>query len=248
MKNFRKLALILLLLTLLSLLELPSAKAQELKLDVKEHILKNGLKLLMLEKHRTPVISLRVVYKVGSVNERPGITGVSHLFEHMMFKGTKLFGTKDWKVEEPLLGREDELVEAINKEKALAEGANPERLKALETELEEVRKKLKDATVKDEFWSIYLRNGATGLNASTGEDSTFYYCNLPANKLDLWAFVESDRMQNMVLREFYQERDVVTEERRLRTETSPFGLLFEQLKATAYSAHPYGWPVIGWMS
>ncbi|MDO8136423.1 MAG: pitrilysin family protein [Candidatus Brocadiales bacterium] len=248
MKNFRKLALILLLLTLLSLLELPSAKAQELKLDVKEHILKNGLKLLMLEKHRTPVISLRVVYKVGSVNERPGITGVSHLFEHMMFKGTKLFGTKDWEVEEPLLGREDELVEAINKEKALAEGANPERLKALETELEEVRKKLKDATVKDEFWSIYLRNGATGLNASTGEDSTFYYCNLPANKLDLWAFIESDRMQNMVLREFYQERDVVTEERRLRTETSPFGLLFEQLKATAYSAHPYGWPVIGWMS
>ncbi|MFQ5862538.1 MAG: M16 family metallopeptidase [Candidatus Brocadiales bacterium] len=216
--------------------------AQELRLDVKEHVLKNGLKLLMLEKHQSPTVSLRIVFKVGSVNEHIGITGVSHLFEHMMFKGTKLFGTKDWETEKSLLKREDELVEAISNE------TDEQKRKALEAELADVRKRQKEITVTDEFWSIYMRNGATGLNASTSDDTTRYYCNLPSNKLELWAFIESDRMKNLVLREFYSEKDVVMEERRLRTETSPFGLLFEQLNAAAFTAHPYGWPVIGWMS
>ena len=222
--------------------------AQELKLDVKEHVLKNGLKVLTLERHKSPTVSLRIVYKVGSVNERPGITGVSHLFEHMMFKGTKLFGTKDWGIEEPLLKREDELVAAIEGERHKGASADQGKIKALETELEEVRKKLKDVTVKDELWSIYMSHGGSGLNASTGEDATFYYCDLPANKLELWGLIESDRMKNMVLREFYSEKDVVMEERRLRTETSPFGLLLEQLRAATFTAHPYSWPVIGWRS
>ncbi|HHT9120602.1 MAG TPA: M16 family metallopeptidase [Candidatus Hypogeohydataceae bacterium YC41] len=222
--------------------------SQELRLDVEEHVLRNGLKILTLERHKSPTVSLRIVYKVGSVDERPGITGVSHLFEHMMFKGTKLFGTKDWSIEEPLLKREEELVVALDKERGKGEAADQGKIKAVEAELEEVRKKLKDEAVKDEIWSIYLSNGATGVNASTGEDATFYYCNLPSNKLELWALMDSDRMKNMVLREFYSEKDVVMEERRLRTETSPFGLLFEQLKAAAFIAHPYGWPVIGWMS
>jgi predicted Zn-dependent peptidase len=222
--------------------------AQELKLDVKEHVLKNGLKVLTLERHKSPTVSLRIVYKVGSVNERPGITGVSHLFEHMMFKGTKLFGTKDWGIEEPLLNKEDELVVALEAERGKGEAADQGRVKHLEAELEGVRTQLRDLAVKDEFWSIYLSHGASGLNASTGEDATFYYCDLPANKLELWALIESDRMKHMVLREFYSEKDVVMEERRMRTETSPFGLLFEQLKAASFIAHPYGWPVIGWMS
>ncbi len=222
--------------------------APELKLDVEEHVLKNGLKILTLERHKSPTVSLRTVYKVGSVNERPGITGVSHLFEHMMFKGTTLFGTKDWNIEKPLLMKEDDLVIAIEEERHKGKAADTEKLKTFESQLEEVRKQLKDAVVKDELWSIYMSHGATGVNASTGEDATFYYCNLPSNKLELWALIESDRMRNMVLREFYSERDVVMEERRLRTDNSPFGLLFEQLKATAFTAHPYGWPVIGWMS
>ncbi len=216
--------------------------AQELKLDVKEHVLKNGLKLLMLEKHQTPTVSLRIVFKVGSVNEHVGITGVPHLFEHMMFKGTRLFGTKDWESEAPLLKREDELVQALSNE------TDESRRKALQAELEDVRRRLKEITITEEFWSIYMRNGATGINASTSDDITRYYCNLPSNKLELWAFIESDRMKNLVLREFYSEKDVVMEERRLRTETSPFGLLFEQLNAAAFIAHPYGRPVIGWMS
>ncbi|MHC4357649.1 MAG: M16 family metallopeptidase, partial [Planctomycetota bacterium] len=216
------------------LLHASQAGAQELKLNVKKHVLKNGLTLLMLENRRSPTVSLRIVFKVGSVNERIGITGASHLFEHMMFKGSRLFGTKDWEAEEPLLEREDELVAAI-----LATDDEQER-EALEKELAGVRKDLKAITATEEFWSIYMRSGATGLNASTSDDITRYYCNLPANKLKLWAFIESDRMKNLVLREFYSEKDVVMEERRMRTEPSPFGLMFEQLNAAAFTAHPYG--------
>jgi predicted Zn-dependent peptidase len=225
-----------------------TAYGQKLELDVREHTLDNGIKLLMLEKHDVPIVSLRIVYKVGSVNEHPGITGASHLFEHMMFKGTEIFGIKDYDSEKPLLEREDELISKISVEEAKGNDADNEIIKQLEGDLKEVWKKQKELIVKDEMWSIYLKNGATGLNASTGSDATYYYCNLPANRLELWAFMESDRMKNLVLREFYSERDVVMEERRLRTENSPFGLLIEQLNAATFTAHPYGWPVIGWMS
>jgi len=222
--------------------------ADPLKLDVKEYVLKNGLKLLMLEKHDVPVVSLRINYKVGSVDERPGITGVSHLFEHMMFKGTKIFGTRDYQAEKPLLDKEDALVAKISAEKGVGDAADGKKIASLEKELEEVRKKLRELVVKDEVFSLYLRHGGSGLNAMTSTDGTFYFCDLPANKLELWAFLESDRMKNLVLREFYSERDVVMEERRLRTENNPFGLLVEQLNAVTFIAHPYRWPPIGWRS
>ncbi len=222
--------------------------ADPLKLDVKEYMLKNGLKLLMLEKHDVPIVCIRINYKVGSVDEKPGITGVSHLFEHMMFKGTKMFGTRDYNAEKPLLDKEDELVVKITAEKNNGDTADKKKIATLETELEDVRKKLRDSVVKDEVFSLYLRHGASGLNASTSTDGTYYYCDLPENKLELWAFIESDRMKNLVLREFYSERDVVMEERRLRTENSPFGALIEQLNAVTFIAHPYRWPTIGWRS
>lgn len=222
--------------------------ANSLKLDVKEHVLKNGLKLLMLEKHDVPIVCVRINYKVGSVDERPGITGVSHLFEHMMFKGTKIFGTRNYAAEKPLLDTEDDLVAKLCDEKGKEESADTMKIESLGKELEEVRKKLRDLVVKDEVFSLYLRHGASGLNAATSTDGTYYYCDLPANKLELWAFIESDRMKNLVLREFYSERDVVMEERRLRTENSPMGLLVEQLNAVTFIAHPYRWPTIGWRS
>lgn len=221
--------------------------ANSLKLDVKEHVFKNGLKLLMLEKHDVPIVCLRINYKVGSVDEHPGITGVSHLFEHMMFKGTKIFGTRDYNAEKPLLEKEDELVLRVATERN-KEAPDTKKIESIEKELEVVRKKLRDLVVKDEVFALYLRYGGAGLNAATGTDGTYYFCDLPANKLELWAFIESDRMKNLVLREFYSERDVVMEERRLRTENSPFGLLMEQLHAVSFIAHPYRWPTIGWRS
>ncbi len=243
----KTLASILLLMTFIGLFT-GAATANPLKLNVKEHVLKNGLKLLMLEKHDVPIVCVRINYKVGSVDERPGITGVSHLFEHMMFKGTKMFGTKDYAAEKPLLDREDELAVKISMEKSREEAADTKKVETLEKELEDVRKKIRDLVVKDEVFSLYLRHGASGLNAATSTDGTYYFCDLPANKLELWAFIESDRMKNLVLREFYSERDVVMEERRLRTENSPMGLLIEQLNAVTFIAHPYRWPTIGWRS
>lgn len=220
-----------------------------LKLDVKEHVLQNGLKVLILEKHDVPTVSLRIIYKVGSVNERTGITGVSHLFEHMMFKGTRIFGTRDYEAENPLLEKEDELIETL---KYLKENNGTkeikEKIEKTEKELAVVRKRLKELAITGEIWSIYPQHGATGLNASTSKDTTTYYCDLPANKLELWSFIESDRMKNRVLREFYSERDVVMEERRLRTENDPSGLMMEQLNAVSFTAHPYKWPIVGWMS
>ena len=222
--------------------------ADPLKLDVKEYVLKNGLKLLMLEKHDVPIVCLRVNYKVGSVDERPGITGVSHLFEHMMFKGTKIFGTRDYNAEKPLLDKEDELVVKISAEKYIGDAADKKKIASLEKELEEVRKKLRDLVVKDEAFSLYLRHGGSALMQQLLLTARTIFCDLPVNKLELWAFIESDRMKNLVLREFYSERDVVMEERRLRTENSPFGLLIEQLNAVTFIAHPYRWPTIGWRS
>src|SRR5574337_1684469 len=222
--------------------------AESLKLDVKEYKLKNGLKLLMLEKHDVPIVCVRIDYKVVSADERPGITGVSHLFEHMMFKGTKIFGTRDYTAEKPLLDKEDELAVKLSAEKSIGGETDKKKIASLEKELEEVRKKLRDLVVKDDVFSLYLRHGASGLNAATSTDGTYYFCDLPANKLELWAFIESDRMKNLVLREFYSERDVVMEERRLRLENSPFGLLIEQMNAVAFIAHPYRWPTIGWRS
>ncbi|HHT9125360.1 MAG TPA: M16 family metallopeptidase [Candidatus Brocadiia bacterium] len=219
-----------------------------LKLDVKEHVLKNGLKVLMIEKHDVPIFSAILTYKVGSVNEHPGITGVSHLLEHMMFKGTKLFGTKDYEAEEPIIKKIDKLELQLIEEKAKGKGADTEKIKKIEDELAKLFEKQREYIVADEMWSIYLRYGGTGLNASTANDNTNYYVSLPSNKLELWAFIESDRMQNLVLREFYPERDVVMEERRLRTENSPFGLFIEQLNAVSFIAHPYSWPVVGWRS
>ena len=237
-------------IALLSVLSMKvNATDNVLQLDVKEHVLQNGLKLLILEKHDVPVVSLRIIYKVGSVNEHTGITGVSHLFEHMMFKGTKIFGTKNYEKEKPLLEREDDLIEKLiplrkNKDK---KGVK-EEIEKIQNELIAVRDELKRLSISGEIWSIYPQYGAIGLNASTSKDTTTYYCNLPANKLELWAFIEADRMKNRVLREFYSERDVVMEERRLRNENSPSGLMWEQLAATAFTAHPYKWPIIGWMS
>ncbi|MBI2557526.1 MAG: insulinase family protein, partial [Planctomycetes bacterium] len=164
------------------------------------------------------------------------------------FKGTKIFGTRDYNAEKPLLDKEEELVMKIPAEKYREDAADKKKIASLEKELEEARKKLRDLVVKDEAFSLYLRHGGSGLNAATAADGTYYFCDLPVNKLELWAFIESDRMKNLVLREFYSERDVVMEERRLRTENSPFGLLIEQLNAVTFIAHPYRWPTIGWRS
>ena len=215
---------------------------------VHEFTLDNGLKFLVLERHQAPVVSFHTYANVGSVDEVKGITGMAHVFEHMAFKGSKTVGTLDYAGELQGLERVDEAFLALKKERSQGNEADPERLVELQQRLEEAQEKASQFMVHDEFEEAFIRAGSVGLNASTSSDATRYVVNLPSNKVELWMALESDRFLNPVLREFYKEKDVVKEERRMRTESRPRGRLMEEFLAVAFKAHPYGEPTIGHMS
>ncbi|MBI4595525.1 MAG: insulinase family protein [Candidatus Tectomicrobia bacterium] len=223
---------------------------------MKKIVLPNGMKFLILERHQTPVFSAHIRFNVGSVDEQAGRTGISHFLEHLMFKGTKQIGSWDCDQERDILDNIEKVLDAVEAERASINHDShhedkireKEKLEELKSEFEKLQKKAGEFVVENEIWKIYQKNGAVGLNASTGQDSTQYYVSLPANKLELWFFLESDRIANPFFREFYSERDVILEERRLRYENQPQGKLREAFFATAYVAHPYKWPVIGWSS
>lgn len=231
---------------LLTLFAFSVAAAQTLEEKVREHTFANGLKLLTVERHDSPTFAAYITIGVGSVDETSENRGVAHLLEHMLFKGTETLGSTDYVKEKPLLEAIEQA--AAELDAARLGGAAPQELARLEGELAQLQQQHKRYLVKDEFSRIYAENGGVGYNAFTSKDLTTYLISLPANKLELWAAIESDRMQNAVLREFYTERDVVMEERRRSYETSPRGLLYENLLATAFSVHPYRSPIIGWSS
>ena len=213
-----------------------------------EFTLGNGLKFLVLERHEAPVVSFHTYADVGSADEVKGITGLAHLFEHMAFKGTRRVGTKDYPAEARAMARMDEAFAAIKVERAKVGGGDKARLEELEKRFEEAQQEEQKYLVHDEYEEAYAREGASGFNAYTSFDATQYVVSLPSNKVELWMSLESERFGNPVLREFYKEKNVVMEERRLRTESSPRGRLWEEFMATAYKAHPYGEPIIGHMS
>lgn len=215
---------------------------------VQEHTLKNGMKLLMVERHNSPTVAAWIRFKVGSVDERSDERGLAHLLEHMLFKGTKTLGTRDYAAEKPVLDRIEETARKLMAERIKREKGDPKLIGELSAELARLEKEAEKYVVKDEFADIYSRNGGAGYNAFTSKDGTTYLINLPANKLELWAAIESDRMQNAVLREFYTERSVVMEERRRSYDAQPEGKLWETFIANAFNAHPNGQPTIGWMS
>ena len=163
-------------------------------MNVTEKVLPNGLRVLLKEEHKAPVVTFQIWYRVGSRNERLGTTGMSHLLEHMMFKGTKKHGPKT-------------------------------------------------------FSQTVQRNGGND-NAFTSRDYTAYFETFAADRIGISLDLESDRMQNLLLepKEFLSEREVVKEERRMRYEDDPVNTMVEQMTSVAFSAHPYQWPVIGWMA
>ncbi|MEX2260482.1 MAG: pitrilysin family protein [Bryobacteraceae bacterium] len=235
---------------------------QAQQLSVQEHVLENGMKVLLLPRKGAPSIAAGWIAKVGSVNERPGVTGISHLFEHMMFKGTHVLGTQN--IEEDLklnleldrvkaeLRKEERELARRLREGEIADVKDPSvrspRHRELLAEIEKLTKRQRDLMVKDEFDRIYTAAGASGMNAGTSEDFTIYFINVPSNKLELWFWMESDRLANPVFREFYSERDVVHEERRMRTDSTPTGRFVEQFEAMFWKSSPYSWPVVGWAS
>jgi predicted Zn-dependent peptidase len=205
------------------------------------------MKILMLQKPGVPRVVCHIYFKVGSINERPGITGLAHLQEHMMFKGTKVMGVTDFEKDDALNKQIDEFMNKIYREKFWkADGGDQNRIAQLQNIYEELVQEEKQYVIKDDLWTLYMKNGGTGLNASTGNESTGYYVTLPSNKVELQMWLESDRMMNAYFREFYSEKDVVMEERRL-SENRPGFFFNEQVNAAFYAASPYHWGVIGWM-
>ena len=222
-----------------------SAAEVEVSLDVREATLSNGLRVLVVPRAGNPRAACRLVYGVGTVTARPGITGISHLLEHMMFKGTERIGVTDIARDRALIAE----IDAAHDEwqAALAKGEEAAALTARER-FDSLVADEKKVIVKDELWRLYQTAGASGLNAFTSEDITAYIVTLPANRAELFFWLESDRMQNAVMREFHSEREVVKEERRLRTVNTPTGPFWETLTALHFTAHPYRWPVVGWMT
>ncbi|MBL68738.1 MAG: hypothetical protein CMO74_09880 [Verrucomicrobiales bacterium] len=232
------------------------------KVPVKEHFLSNGLKVLLVERHDAPSISGGWVARVGSANERPGITGIAHLFEHMMFKGTPTIGTKDFKKDQEIMAAQERVREAMRGEERkmramwrrgeITDLQDPDqktkKWKELNAEFKKLMEEHRKVIIKNDFDRIYTANGGSQMNAYTSYDHTAYFITVPANKLELFMWMESERLLRPVFREFYAERDVVFEERRMRTESTPLGKFFESFNSLFWESHPYSWPIIGWPS
>jgi predicted Zn-dependent peptidase len=221
---------------------------QQLQKRVVEHTLKNGLKVLVLERRTAPIVSFQMMFRVGGVDEISGKTGLAHLFEHIMFKGSRTVGTKNYEKEKLILDQINRLGAEMTAETSKGAQTDREKLERLKTKMEALEKKHQEFLIPAEFEQIYQRAGGQGLNAFTSQDMTGFVISLPSNKWELWPMMESDRMAYPVLRDFYKEREVVMEERRMRYENVPDGKLWENFIASAYMAHPYNRPTIGWSS
>jgi predicted Zn-dependent peptidase len=220
---------------------------KDLESRVTEFTLKNGWKFVVLERHQAPVASLLTYADVGSTQEVKGITGLAHIFEHIAFKGSRTLGTSNYAEERQALARVDRAFHAFRAETQKGRSADPEKVKQLEGEFKAAQEAAGKFVVKNEFGEAIERAGGRDLNATTGQDRTNYFFSLPSNEIELWFYLESERFRDPVFREFYKERDVVMEERRLM-ESVPIQKLLEEFQAVAYKAHPYHEPVVGHMS
>lgn len=215
------------------------------RLPVVKYVLPNGMTFLLLRRDGAPVVSFVTQFRAGAVDEWTGISGTAHLFEHMLFKGTPTLGTRDSAAEQRIFPRIDAVADSLTAEFRKGQSADTALLAHFRDRLRTLEDSARQFVVSNELDRILTENGAQNLNASTGNDGTNYFFQLPANRAELWFILESDRVRNPVLREFYSERDVVMEERRLRVETQPMGLLREEFLQAAFRAHPYGRPVVG---
>lgn len=239
-----------------------TTSAAAAKVPVESFTLENGMRFLLVRKPELTTVTAGWVAHVGSANERPGITGLTHLFEHMMFKGSRTIGTTNIERDLEIIAEQEQLQEQIRALYAKQQerwrlgeiedpwdpAARPPELIELEKKFQALVDEQRALMVKDEFDKVYTEAGGSGMNAFTNTDMTVYFITVPANKLELWFWMESDRLYHLVPREFYSERDVVMEERRLRTESTPTGKFDEQFESLVWQSHPYGWPVVGWPS
>ena len=239
------------ILAFLLLVALPLVKAQDIasfekRVTVKK--LPNGLTLMVLERPEAPVFSFFTYVDAGDVQDPKGKGGLAHMFEHMAFKGTDKIGTLNYPAEKKALDEVEVKFRDYERERLRPVGRDPKKLAAAEAAW---RKAIDDAqkyVVPNEFSEIVESAGGEDINASTSMDATHYFYSLPSNRLELWAYLESERFLHPVFREFYTERDVVHEERRMRTDSNPLGRLLEEFLGASFIAHPYHENGIGFPS
>jgi predicted Zn-dependent peptidase len=210
--------------------------------------LDNVLTVIVLERPEAPVFSFFTHVDAGSVQDPMGKTGLAHMFEHMAFKGTDKIGTKDYDAEKAALAKVEVSYSTFLAERDKPIGRDEQKVKSLEKAWKDDVTAAQTYVVPNAFSEIVERQGGEGMNANTDDDETNYFYSFPSNRLELWAYLESERFLHPVMREFYKERDVVIEERRMRTDSSPIGRLVEQFINTSFQAHPYHRPTVGWMS
>jgi predicted Zn-dependent peptidase len=215
---------------------------------VTEFTLANGLHFIIFERHEAPVVSFHSYVNAGSVDDPGGETGIAHMFEHMAFKGTETIGTKNYPEERKAMDEVEHIYDQYDAERNKGLKADKKTLEDLQRQLKAAMEKADSFVIPNAYPELIESNGGVGMNAGTGEDSTSYFYNFPRNRLELWFLLESQRFYDPVFREFYKERDVVREERRMRVESSPQGQLAEALLATAFMAHPYRNMPGGWAS
>jgi predicted Zn-dependent peptidase len=210
--------------------------------------LDNGLTVVICERPEAPVFSFFTHVDAGSVQDPMGETGLAHMFEHMAFKGTDKIGTTDYAAEKVALEKVEQAYAAYIAERDNPVGPNEQKLKDLQKAWMDATTEANKYVKPNEFPQIVEMNGGEDLNANTNDDETNYYYSFPENRLELWAYLESERFLHPVMREFYKERNVVIEERRMRVDSNPIGRLLEQFTTASFQAHPYHRPTIGWMS
>ena len=243
---FRILAAVICFFSIALTIQAQDIASFEKRITVKK--LANGLTIVIMERPEAPVFSFYTRVDTGSVQEVPGITGLAHMFEHMAFKGTHEIGTTNWPAEKVALEKVETAYAAYLSENLKEVGRDDKKLAALTKAWQDAVAEADKFVVPNEFPEIVESQGGVGLNASTDRDETAYYYSFPENRLELWAYLESERFLEPVMRQFYKERDVVYEERRMSVDSSPQGRLLEQFLRAAFIAHPYGRPVLGWPS
>src|SRR5580692_3506192 len=212
--------------------------------------LSNGLTVIICERPEAPVFSFFTHVDAGSVQDPMGKTGLAHMFEHMAFKGTDTIGTRDYAAEKVALAKVEQAYAAYIAERDKPVDRDEKKLAQLEQSWKDAIADADkfSAPYNNEFGKIVESEGGEGMNAFTDYDETGYHYSFPINRLELWAYLESERFLHPVMRQFYKERNVVMEERRMRTDSDPMGRLLEQFTQEAFAAHPYHRPTIGWIS
>ena len=231
------------------LVALTTAQAQDLASFEKRTTVKklsNGMTVIVCERHEAPVFSFYTMVDVGSADDPMGQSGLAHMFEHMAFKGTDKIGTANYAKEKVALDKVEAAYAAYDREDRKEVGRDAKKLEQLRGTFEQTVKEADQYVVRNQFGEIIEQEGGVGLNASTSMDETVYFYSMPVNRLELWAYLESERFRHPVMREFYKERDVVYEERRMRVDSNPIGRMVEQFLAAAYVAHPYQRSGVGW--